>query len=338
MKFITFLISLSLFNIVYCLERKNVKNQLSKLKKQTVTIHNDILKNNSELKKIKIDINKNTQKQVIFKRHIKNKEYLGRKLVFLLQEKIYLSPLMNVTKNLNSKSDDIITKEIVREYFLKQVKQGINEFFVGLEGIGELKIELVENSRKYEKKKRDLEKKLRNLEKKITEVAALQRKIKTDQSLKIKEKKLKKKAKNLNELVSKAKNVKKVVLKKDKTKIQMPVQGFIISDFGEGKDFHKLKNGLVFKVKEDSFVTSPINGTVIYANKFRDYGNLVMIEDNSGFTCVLIGMKNLLISSGNEVLKGEPIAKIFPDMRSQLYFELRQNGKVINPKSKVEIL
>jgi len=106
----------------------------------------------------------------------------------------------------------------------------------------------------------------------------------------------------------------------------------------EGKDFHKLKNGLVFKVKEDSFVTSPIKGTVIYANKFRGYGNLVMIEDNNGFTCVLIGMKNLLISSGNDVLKGEPISKIFPEKRSQLYFELRQNGKVINPKSKVEIL
>tara|TARA_B100000579_G_scaffold437821_1_gene469241 strand:- start:2108 stop:3124 length:1017 start_codon:yes stop_codon:yes gene_type:complete len=338
MKIITFLIALLFFNTVNCLEKKSIKNKLSKLKKQTVVIHNDILKNNSELKRIKIDINRNTQKQVIFKKHIKNKEYLGRKLVFLLQEKIYLSPLMTITKNLSSKSDDIITKQIVREYFLKQVKHGINEFFVSLDGIGQLKVELVENSRKYEKKKSDLEKKLKNLEKKIREVAALQKKIKTDQRLKLKEKKLKKKAKNLNELVSKAKNVKKVILKKNKTEIQMPVQGFIVSDFGEGKDFHKLKNGLVFKVKEDSFVTSPINGTVIYANKFRGYGNLVMIEDNNGFTCVLIGMKNLLISSGNEVLKGEPIAKIFPDVRSQLYFELRQNGKVINPKSKVEIL
>ena len=118
----------------------------------------------------------------------------------------------------------------------------------------------------------------------------------------------------------------------------MPVQGEIISDFGEGKDFYKLKNGLVFKVKEDSFVTSPINGTVTFSNKFRDFGNLVMIEDNNGFTCVLIGMRNLLISTGNEVLRGEPIAKILSNVRSQLYFELRKNGKVINPKSKVEIL
>ena len=38
---------------------------------------------------------------------------------------------------------------------------------------------------------------------------------------------------------------------------------------------------------------------------------LVMIKDNKGFTSVLIGMRSLLISTGNEVLVGEPIAK-FP--------------------------
>ena len=118
----------------------------------------------------------------------------------------------------------------------------------------------------------------------------------------------------------------------------MPVLGEIIWDYGEGKDQHKLKNGLVFKVKEDSFVTSPMDGTVVYANKFKSFGNLVMIKDNKGFTSVLIGMRSLLISTGNEVLAGEPIAKITSAVQSQLYFELRENGKIVDPKSKVEIL
>ena len=118
----------------------------------------------------------------------------------------------------------------------------------------------------------------------------------------------------------------------------MPVSGEIISDFGQGKDLRKLKNGLVFKVKEETFVTAPMNGTVVYADKFRSLGNLVMIEDNRGFTSVLIGMRNLLISAGNEVLVGEPIAKISSSIKSQLYFELRENGKIVDPKSKVEIL
>ena len=38
--------------------------------------------------------------------------------------------------------------------------------------------------------------------------------------------------------------------------------------------------------------------------------------------CILSGMKNIIISSGIEVLKGEPIAKIGSN-NSQLYFELR---------------
>ena len=76
---------------------------------------------------------------------------------------------------------------------------------------------------------------------------------------------------------------------------------------------------------------------VVYANQFRSYGNLVIIENDDGLYCVLSGMKNILISSGIEVLRGEPIAKLDSE-NSQLYFELRLNGKVINPKSKVEIL
>ena len=95
---------------------------------------------------------------------------------------------------------------------------------------------------------------------------------------------------------------------------------------------------MVFVVKEDSFVMSPMNGTVVYANKFKSFGNLVMIKNDKGFTSVLIGMRNLLISTGNEVLVGEPIAKISSNIKSQLYFELRENGRVVDPKSKVEIL
>ena len=129
-------------------------------------------------------------------------------------------------------------------------------------------------------------------------------KVKVDLALKIKEKKLKEKAKNLNELVS------GVEKKKKKSKIlsigtiQYPVRGEIVSNYGEGKDVRKSKNGLVFKVSQDSFVTSPINGMVVYANQFRSYGNLIIIENNEGYYCILSGMKNILISSGIEGFKG----------------------------------
>ena len=126
--------------------------------------------------------------------------------------------------------------------------------------------------------------------------------------------------------------------KKNISKVKLPVQGKIVSNYGEGKDIRKSKNGVVFKVFEESFVTSPINGMVVYANQFRSYGNLIIIENEEGYYCILSGMKKIIISSGNEVFMGEPIAKISAENNSQLYFELRLNGKIINPKSKVEIL
>lgn len=95
---------------------------------------------------------------------------------------------------------------------------------------------------------------------------------------------------------------------------------------------------MIFEVSEDSFVASPFDGIIVYANKFKSYGNLVIVENDNGYFCILAGMDNIIISSGNKVFKGEPIARISKKLKNKLYFELRKNGKIINPKSKVEIL
>ena len=318
-------------------ENANLKIKLTSLKKQTVDIHNEILRNNKELKKIKSDIDRNTQRKIIYNKYIKDKDLLGRRIIFLLQDKFYTNQFTRIVKNLNNSSNELITKQIIREFFLKEVKTGIGKYFLSLENLKSIDKELAKELENYKNKKKVLKKKLFKLESKIKEVAKVQRKVKTNKKLKVKARTLQKKAKNLNDLV-KATETKRKIISKIRSRIKMPVLGEIISDFGEGKDLNKLKNGLVFKVKKEAFVTAPMNGTVVYANKFRSLGNLVMIKDDKGFTSVLIGMRNLLISTGNEVLLGEPIAKISPKFKNQLYFELRENGRVVDPKSKVEIL
>ena len=84
------------------------------------------------------------------------------------------------------------------------------------------------------------------------------------------------------ELVKGVEKKNKKSLKVSKGKIRLPVRGEIISNYGEGKDSRNSKDGLVFKVFKESFVTSPINGMVVYANQFRSYGNLIIIENNDG--------------------------------------------------------
>ena len=90
-------------------DTENIRTKLDILKKQTVKLHNEIISNNKDLKKINIDINKNKQKQLILKKYIQDKENIVDGLVFLMREKIYLSQINTFVKNLYEQSDDFIS-------------------------------------------------------------------------------------------------------------------------------------------------------------------------------------------------------------------------------------
>ena len=84
---IFFLIIICFISSSAITKNADLKIKLNSLKKQTVNIHNEIVKNNKELKKIKVDIDRNQQKKIIFNRYIKDKDLLGRRIIFLLQDK-----------------------------------------------------------------------------------------------------------------------------------------------------------------------------------------------------------------------------------------------------------
>ena len=98
-KTLIFLIIVNISSVVFSEESK-LKSKLNYLKKQTVKIHNDFLVNNTELKKIKVDIDRNTQKKIIFNKYIKDKDLLGRRIIFLLQDKFYTNQFTRILKNI----------------------------------------------------------------------------------------------------------------------------------------------------------------------------------------------------------------------------------------------
>ena len=338
MKFliISFLVMLSQFSETH--SKSKLEKKLNDLKKQTVELHNNIISNNKELKIIKLDIDRNRQKQIIYLRYIKDKEVLGKRLFFLLQERLYVSEISRLLKGMQNSSDYSVSKQIIRGFFFNQVKVGIDNYFQSFENLKVVNQDLENKLYSYKEKKNKLNTELQNLEKKILQVSLLQKKFIANPEAKKREKKVKKSAKNINELV---KGVKVPKLKKKKSitpRFQMPLQASIVSEFGQNKADKIFKNGVIFEVSEDSFVASPFDGIIVFANKFKSYGNLVIIENDNGYFCILAGMDNIIISSGNKVFKGEPIARISKKLKNKLYFELRKNGKIINPKSKVEIL
>jgi lipoprotein NlpD len=76
-------------------------------------------------------------------------------------------------------------------------------------------------------------------------------------------------------------------------------------------------------------------GTVLYANNMRGFGNLVIIDHRDGLVSAYGHNKAILVKEGQTVAKGQRIAEMGDlDAESvRLHFEIRQLGKAVDPIS-----
>ena len=314
--------------------------ELIKLQKKTILIHNNLNKLQNNINVLNIEINKNKQSQLIFKKQIQDEEILGQKIIFLIQEQFYSNVF---TKYLNKypKNNNFITRKVISKFYFDSIKKDISSFIIDLEKVEKLDKKLQSKIFILNDQMEKLKGKKKILEVKLKEKLKLQKTNPKNKLYKRKAKTLKKTVKNLNDLVSGvSKNKNKKIKKKKSKKVKFPVNGQIVSNFGEIKDEFPLKNGLMFELVDDPYIIAPINGTVVFSGQFRSYGNIIIIENNDFYHTILSGMDEILIASGNEVLRGEPIAKnyLFKNETKKIYFELRFKGKPIDPKREVEIL
>lgn len=99
--------------------------------------------------------------------------------------------------------------------------------------------------------------------------------------------------------------------------------------------FDDVRNkGIGIAGKEGDPVYASADGKVMYAGSgLRGYGNLVLIKHNNTLLTVYAHNSKLLVKEGQSVKKGQPIAamgKTDTD-RVKLHFEVRRNGKTVNP-------
>jgi murein DD-endopeptidase MepM/ murein hydrolase activator NlpD len=114
--------------------------------------------------------------------------------------------------------------------------------------------------------------------------------------------------------------------------------GFISSRYGKRtdpftgkKEFHK---GVDFAGKAGSKVLSVADGVVSWAGQRAGYGNLVEIRHGDGYVTRYGHNKKLLVTVGDTVKKGQPIAVLGSTGRStgpHVHFEVVHNDKQVNP-------
>jgi septal ring factor EnvC (AmiA/AmiB activator) len=120
--------------------------------------------------------------------------------------------------------------------------------------------------------------------------------------------------------------------------LEMPVKGTIISRFGayenpqlNVKNFH---NGIDIKADRGEPIRAVYVGRILYANWFKGYGNMVIIDHGNYYYTVYAHIEELFKEKGSYVEKGEVIATV-GDAASRtgpkLYFEVRHHGKPIDP-------
>src|SRR4030043_1000220 len=114
-----------------------------------------------------------------------------------------------------------------------------------------------------------------------------------------------------------------------KGKLTPPVQGKVISLFKE-----KGQNGIEIKAPMGAEIRAVLSGKVLYADWFKGFGNVVII-DHGDHTFTIYGYASeLLKKEGDIVSQGETIALVGSSGSLKgpcLYFEIRHQGKPQDP-------
>lgn len=125
---------------------------------------------------------------------------------------------------------------------------------------------------------------------------------------------------------------------KEKGRLIWPADGQIVSLFGRQKhpkfDTFIYKKGIEIEPSRGDEVRSIYDGTTIFANWFKGYGMVIIVDHGENYYSIYAHLAKLLVSVGDRVRKNMPIGQIGETGLSQgsnLYFEIRHQGEPLDP-------
>ncbi len=126
------------------------------------------------------------------------------------------------------------------------------------------------------------------------------------------------------------------VARADAPAFAWPVSGRVISDFGATADGGK-NDGINIATAMDAPIHASASGTVTYAgDELKNYGNLVLVKHQGGFTTAYAHADRLVVSRGDFVAKGQVIGYSGQSgdvTTPQLHFEIREQTTPVNPRT-----
>lgn len=114
--------------------------------------------------------------------------------------------------------------------------------------------------------------------------------------------------------------------------------GYFSSGFGVRQDPFTKKtthhDGLDISAPRGTPVKSSAAGTVIYAGRYYNYGQFIVVDHGGGIQTAYGHLHKILVRKGQKVTKGMVIGQVGSTGRStapHLHYEVRVNGVAVNP-------
>ena len=118
-----------------------------------------------------------------------------------------------------------------------------------------------------------------------------------------------------------------------KGKLPLPVRGKLASMF-DGPASETAWKGVLINAKEGAEIKAVTQGKVAYAGTLKGYGLLIIIEHDKQYMSLYAFNQSLFKHKGDTVEAGDVIASVGQSggrSKPGLYFEIRQNGKPVDP-------
>ena len=102
-------------------------------------------------------------------------------------------------------------------------------------------------------------------------------------------------------------------------------------------DTDKRNAGINLSVNNNTKLIAPMNSLVVYADFFKGYGNMIILDLSNGYHLILAGLSNIKCQTGDWLEKGTVLGDINSNNNNRFYMEFRLKGKTISPEKWAKI-
>ena len=315
-------------------KQKILDNQL-KIRERELKIYNwNLIKNKKKIKSLVVDINENKKK--LNQQHLSMTKRL---------RSIYKEGSMYSVKLLFS--SDSFTDLLTRVNYMERIAAYDSELFASYKkqinllnkkkkGLLSAKSDLLQFKKYAELKKNEIRTEKR---KKKQFLARLSKERKFNERIKLE---LLGATKTLDQLIARLERKKNlgegIDITDKKGRLLPPVKGKVLNVFGRKRDkqfdTYIVYNGINISSPKGVSVRAVFDGKILYTGTLEGYGNIIIIGHGKGYHSLYGHLDEIITQVGKNIRIGQIIARSGDTgsiMGESLYFEMRHNGKPIEP-------